>query len=497
MDNFLYKFGMVLSWGIWPIYLAFFVIMCLIMNHRYINESPYREFKNENTYYNSQRFFLQKDNTCFIILGIISICLLPFAVLLIGYFECYFLKAVKNIEIFSSISMGMTAIAVTLAVVTIAINKKYYILFSINDILQDYKFSQILFMTLVSCVVVCISCVLLLTPNIISYFGVITLVVLEYAFIFNVLSVLYVSKISINIMFHEYKKELNLLQQLQRRFWLHKLDIRTINMENWDKENIAFNAKYLVDEYIKISKNKKLKDILDFEYVCIWGKYRSKVYNSKKPKWIIVTLVILILNIGVCGYVLRKQSFFLIIANIIAAFFVIYALNKKASAFYPYMDKWGYCFEVKNRKKFVSSYNIGKGNFYNKYCSKMNNLIAFFYIWFYDIKIKNSNDLVNLESQLKELVNRFESVGENNIIFNFPLFVIGYLCFEQNINIDRLGQLYKKISISEQNIFMFQKMIYSQVFYIKARSENELFSYRTTLYEYLEWLKDNCNIIVQ
>lgn len=54
----------------------------------------------------------------------------------------YIYEMIKKIEVISSIVVGLTAIAIAMAVVIILFDKKYYIVFSIREVLQNIDFQN-------------------------------------------------------------------------------------------------------------------------------------------------------------------------------------------------------------------------------------------------------------------------------------------------------------------------------------------------------------------
>ncbi len=66
-------------------------------------------------------------------------------------------------------------------------------------------------------------------------------------------------------MFFEQRKELEILGQLYRSFWIDRLDTSTFKEKtNWSKEAVEINVDYLLQKYVDTCRKKK---ILKIDYI--------------------------------------------------------------------------------------------------------------------------------------------------------------------------------------------------------------------------------------
>lgn len=115
---------------------------------------------------------------------------------------------IDKIEVVGSSVLGLTTIAVTLSVAVILFDRKYYIVFSIRDVLQKYKFAECLFISVSSCVIVIIMQITLINQTIESLFDLVRFMVFEIVTIYNIVANTYVLFIIVYIMFLSKEKNL-------------------------------------------------------------------------------------------------------------------------------------------------------------------------------------------------------------------------------------------------------------------------------------------------
>lgn len=96
---------------------------------------------------------------------------------------------IKKIEVVCSVVIGLTTIAITMAVVIILFDKRYYIVFSIRDVLQKYKFSEALLVVIICCILVSGITITLLNEKIDSCLDTLRFMILEIAVIYNIVGV--------------------------------------------------------------------------------------------------------------------------------------------------------------------------------------------------------------------------------------------------------------------------------------------------------------------
>lgn len=183
----------------------------------------------------------------------------PFVITLDIRYDSYVKEVFLNrIDRISAILIGMTSIAMALVVFVVLFDKEYYLLFSIRDVLQKYKFSVVLPITLGSFILAEVCTLILPSDYVESIGGCVCLLLLQFATLYNIVGFGYITFIIIGIILGNNKKELLLLSQLYKRFWSDKIDTTQFKVEDqWTKDAIGINLQYLIEEYIKVCKKEK------------------------------------------------------------------------------------------------------------------------------------------------------------------------------------------------------------------------------------------------
>ena len=221
------QFFKVSIWGILPVLLAFIVFLCTVLIKCMKKEvlSPIEEFCDKKKFHKTEKIYSKvvylSDIYFFVC---VTLAIIPFVILFNARYDSYIYEMIKKIEVVSTIVIGLTTIAITMAVVIILFDKRYYIVFSIREVLQKYKFSECLIVVIICCILAAGTTMTLLNGEIDSCFDVARFMILEIAAVYNIVGVTYILCVIINIMFLERKNELCLLGQLYRRFWLHRID---------------------------------------------------------------------------------------------------------------------------------------------------------------------------------------------------------------------------------------------------------------------------------
>lgn len=273
-------------WGILPVFLAFIVFLCTVLIKCMKKEvlSPIEEFCDKKKFHKTEKIYSKVDylSEIYLLTGA-TFATVPFVCFFNARYDAYIYEMIKNIEVVSSIVIGLTTIAITMAVVIILFDKRYYIVFSIREVLQKYKFSECLIVVIICCILVSVTSMTLLNGQIDSSFDVARFVILEIAAVYNIVGVTYILWVIINIMFLERKNELCLLGQLYRRFSLHRIDTMHFkSKKNWSKEAVEINIEYLIERYINICKRKKIVRIKDIEFVTTMDCYKEKWYGKAR-----------------------------------------------------------------------------------------------------------------------------------------------------------------------------------------------------------------------
>ena len=482
-------------WGILPVLLTFMVLLAvaLIKCMKKDVVSPIEEFSDRTKYHKTEKIYSKVDYLSELyIFACVTLAFLPLIAILNAKYDSYIYQMMDKIEVISSIVIGLTTIAITMSVVVILFDKRYYIVFSIREVLQKYKFSEWLLIILLSCILVCVMTITLLDGKIDSYFDVGRFMVLEIGVIYNIAGITYILGVIINVMFLEQKNELSLLGQLYRRFGLYRIDtLHFKNKENWSREAVEINVEYLIERYVKICKSKRIIQIDDIEFVTTMDFYKEKWYGKARDKFIRIMLRCLVLSTFIDIVIVDEKCYSIILLNSIIAIIMIAVTYFKIGSVQLvimrlYSDTWGYYIYKKNkRERFIPRAAVGINNVYDKYIMRMNSLNAFFYIW---INFADK-DKEHMQDMYMEVIKWLEDVKIKNMAIYFPVFTIGYFLFDKDIKVDNIKELYKKIIVPEDKQFAFKKMMYSQIFYVTKNFNKEIFGDREKLNTYLKWIE--------
>lgn len=106
-------------------------------------------------------------------------CLILFIVSPLAYWNAqhlyYVAKMLKNVGTIRSIVIELTTLAVTFVLAIISLDKRYYLVFSIKEVLQKYGLSKYLIAVIFSCVISCVMTITLLGERVKSSYDVIWL----------------------------------------------------------------------------------------------------------------------------------------------------------------------------------------------------------------------------------------------------------------------------------------------------------------------------------
>lgn len=388
MKEFMELLMKVSIWGILPVLFAVIVIpsTILVKCMKWDVENPIEEFSDKKKCHKSEKLY---SNVNYLseayFLGCIALAICPFLALFNKKYDSYIYEMIKKIEVASSIVTSLTAIAITMAVVIIVFDKRYYIVFSIREVLQKYKFPECLIVVIFSCIFVSGMTMTLLNGKIDSHFDDWRFVALEIGVIYNIVGVSYILGIIIYIMFIEQKSELSLLGQLYRRFWLHRVDtLHFKDKEHWNREAVEINIEYLIDRYVSIFKRKQIAQIEDIEFVTTMDCYKKKWYSKARDKFVRTMLWLLVLSTFINIMILIERCYLIIFFNIIVTAITIALtyLNIESIQLVImrlYSDTWGYYIYKKNGKElFIPRVALRIDNVYDKYIMRMNSLNAFF-----------------------------------------------------------------------------------------------------------------------
>ncbi len=495
MEKFMELLTKVSIWGILPVFFAVIVLLSTVMVKCMKQDvaTPIEEFSDKKKYHRSEKLYSKVNYLSEIYyLGCITLGMLPFLAIFNSKYDSYIYEMIKKIEVVSSIVTGLTAIAITMAVVIIVFDKRYYIVFSIREVLQKYKFSECLLLVSFSCLIVSVITMTLLNGKIDSEFDVWRFMALEIGVIYNIVGVAYIIGVIIYIMFFEQKSELSLLRQLYRRFWMHRVDTSHFkDKANWNRDAVKINIEYLVERYVSICKRKCIIQIENIEFVTTMECYKKKWYGKARDKFVRTMLWILILSTFINVMVLVESCYLIIFFNIIITVMTIALTYMNIESIQLvimrlYSDTWGYYIRKKNGKElFIPRVALRIDNIYDKYIMRMNSLNAFFYIWMNYVD-KNQE---HIQKMYEEVITWFEDIETKNIATFFPVFTIGYFLFDNDIKIDNIRELYKEIVLSENKQYAFKRVMHSQIFYLTKNFNEEVFGYKKKMDLYLKWIE--------
>lgn len=400
-------------------------------------KKPSEEFKEKKKFYKVEKIYSKVDGLSMLYLFVCSVlAMIPFVISFNAKYASYMYEMVKKVEVVSSIVIGLTTIAITMAVVVILFDKGYYIVFSIREVLQKYKFSECMIMVIFSCIVVSGITMTLLNEKLDSIFDVGRFMILEIATVYNVVGVAYILSIICSIMFLERKKELCLLRQLYKRFWHHRIDTTHFkDKKNWNKVAVRINIEYLIERYMKICRRRRIARIKELEFVTTMECYEEKWYRKARKKFILMMVIFLMGSTIINWCVLKEDCLAILLINTIATIVSVIFAYTNVKCFRIvitrlYSDKWGYYIHMCGDKElFVPEVALRIDNVYDTYFKRMNSLNAFFYIWINYVNKKN--DVI--KNGFEEVILGFYELQNKNMITFLPIFTIGFFLYDEKI----------------------------------------------------------------
>ena len=489
------QFFKVSIWGILPVFLAFIVFLCTVLIKCMKKEvlSPIEEFCDKKKFHKTEKIYskvVYLSDIYFLVC--VTLAIIPFVILFNARYDSYIYEMIKKIEVVSTIVIGLTTIAIAMAVVIILFDKRYYIVFSIREVLQKYKFSECLIVVIICCILAAGTTMTLLNGEIDSCFDVARFMILEIAAVYNIVGVTYILCVIINIMFLERKNELCLLGQLYRRFWLHRIDtIHFKSKKNWSKEAVEINIEYLIERYINICRRKKIARIKDIEFVTTVDCYKEKWYGKARIKFVRMMIYLLFISTIIDSIVLQENCLGAILFNVIVTTISIIIAYANIQSFRLvimrfYSDTWGYYMHTNDNKELlIPRAALRKNNIYDKYIMRMKSLNAFFYIWINYVDKKKST----IKYEFEEVILGLEELDNRNMVTYFPIFTIGFFLFDKDIKIKKIKDIYNEMVVVENKQYSFERMLHSQIFYLTKNFNKEVFEYRSRLNEYLKWIE--------
>ncbi len=444
----------------------------------------------------TERIYTKVDGVIVFSIGISIIVLLAaFLLFFNSKFETYIYGMLNKIEVWSDIINNMTSVCFMMIFAVIVFDKKYYICFSIRDVLQKYRLVAWVMIVLTSYILMNISTMTLLDGKVSTFFDVFRFVLLEIAAICNIVSVTYICYVVLSIMLLDGKKELNLLEQLYKFFLLPKVDTSNFKQKNeWGKEAIGVNLEHLMNRYLEICKTKKIREIEKIEFGTTMKCYKQTWYKRARVKFIATEVVLLIINTISNGMILGREGFGLLVLNSVAVLISIGMSYSKSHniqlvLIVLYLDVWGYYIKKTNgTEKIVARTKVVKGNDYYKYIVRMNSLNAFFYIYIKDLKERHKLKLV--KEQFEELLDWLDSVEEKSMILYFPFFTISFFMYEKNIKSEKIKEVYRDMVLAINKEYEFQRMMWGQIMYLTKNINKEKFANQENMTSFFRWIRE-------
>lgn len=494
MDIFLSELKKVSICGVLPLFVCGIFIILIITVACMKSEKiiPLDEFSDKRKNHKIEKMFSQIDLFSKVYF---FICLnLAMASVVASFNHKYYIhipELINKIEIVGSNVLGLTTIAVTLSVAIILFDRRYYIVFSVRDVLQKYKFADFLSVCVFSCVIVVVLQITLINQSLDSNFDLIRFMVFEIAVINNICSNTYVLYSIIQIMFFEQRKELGMLRQLYRCFLNEKIDTLSFKEKNkWNKEAIEINIKYLFQQYDDICRKKKILRIDYIEFATTLGIDKKKWYIKARNKFIKLNIICLIVSILIDIALLKEKCIIMVAVNLLFAGIIIGITFLKKECIYLVIlklifDTWGYYMHKDDDAElFIPRVALIKSNIYNKFIMRMNSLNAFFYLWINYIDDDSRDDEL-VKEMYQQVTERIELVENRNWVTYMPVFIVGFFLYQKNIKESKTREIYKKIVGEKDSIYFFQRMLYSQIFYLSRNNSTCI----KDVWDYLLWLQ--------
>ena len=424
-------------------------------------------------------------------LAYISLILMLFLALLDSKYTTYIVTEIlKNMDKIQNILANLTTLSVTMALVVVVFDKKYYILFSMSDVLKKYKVPEGIVVAVFTYIVCCVIQIALLGNTLESILAAAVFIIYQIMVIYNMISNVYILCIMITILFFDEKKELNLLQQLYRRFWISKADISTYKkLDEWDIEALEINIEYLIEQYMKLCKKSKILKIKYMEFSTIFGIYERKWYKKARRKFVKTISIVFIATMGT-AYLLNTKSIVIyggtFLMYVITIFFgCIPKTSVKNGIIRIFYDSWGYYVWLGDKKEhFIPRIAVGFDNVYNRFINIMNSINAFFYIL-----LESGNDgeknKEKLENIVRKVIKCFDEDKNISNVTYMPIMVVGCFLFQKQIVVNEIKNVYLQ-KYSKDTLFV--KSLYSQIYYLMINDYEKEEDMQKAVHSYLNWL---------
>lgn len=490
VQDIISQIEIVTIWGIAPIWFVLMILSMLIaakVSSGNNKMTPLSEIKSSEKNQRSKYIYKRTDiiSSAYVTVSII-LSMIPIIAVFNARHEAYILGMVNKIETIASMSIGLTTIMITVTVVMVNFDKEYYIAFSIKDVLEKYRFAEVVVINVVSCIAVCISMTTLLDEKINSLYDVIRFMILEESIIFNILGNSYALIILLKIMFSQEKFEFKLLEQLYRIFWLKNIDMEKIKkVEKWNKNSLRDNIEYLIEKYLLCCNKIKIDKVESIGFVTTIGK-EYKEYSKKARKKFLLFVVFLFAISGIIDLIFGCIELFKVNVLCMIFLFVLAFSNidsMKRIFFRVFLDSWGYSIRYKSKEKFVPRVRLGITNKYDKYIKSLNSIVAFYYLL-----IKKNVEENVYDNSIDILIEWLSSYKQKSTVVYLPLLLIGYFGFVDEKRNKKIKHIYTELNLNKEQKHELCEMMYSNLFYLthEARTGEEKLA--KNIHSYLVWM---------
>lgn len=481
-----------------------FIIGCLmcfcVLNTKFMKNPIEVFYLNKNRTKNIKQNIFTKSSMGMVVYWLIiyiSLGFLTLCILFVHYSNNENLISIlqKIIEKTATINDVMTTVIISImsmAVVVVAFDKKYYLVCSIRNILSVYHFFESIVVTLVSWLFINILSVLLWYFELETLIGDVFITLYILIVPMNMVLVMYDFYIMIIIMFSNKNKELKGLLWLDQVFKVKQVDCSSFKKkEDWSKGEIEFNLEYLISNYIRRSRKIRIEGLKQLEFITTIGIYQKKWKKFAKKRVIIIAIMGMIIDLFYTFALMRSEFWKLLIFN--GVFFscivgLVYILkNKKIRQNFNilFLDSWGYYFKDR-KEQFIERFPWYPSKYY-KFIISLDSLIGFFYIMLL-IKVKKKK----IEKAISFLMKSLDECEVKNIIFYLPVFIIGYFVYEKkNIQLEVIKEKYQSFHLLYEQKEIFFTMLCSYIFNLTVyKRKSKDISLGEKAEQYLQWLAE-------
>ena len=364
-----------------------------------------------------------------------------------GYYRVfrYVDEIIQQINQLNSL-ISWFGIVITVTVVLVAFKKKYYLVFSVEDVLDKYKYREKLFFLIATLVLVEIINVLILSIKFPR----------EYKFAFGVESIILyclalgvsirMLYIVITIIFSTEHNELALLNNLYYKIkpmaWHSEVQAEV------DDSALYMNIEYLIDQYSLNYKKIKAGDIKEIKCDNVFEEAINKVYNhilktlcKFEIKYMLICVSVYfvfefcLLSGGI--HVIKEMLNSLIFSVVVwFACIGILALCGISKRFVPlkqlvnrlFMHDYFFKFKKEDKEFFVSIHDIGLYRKHAGFFKSVLNMVVFF-----KMLGSNPNTMQKMLNQIEKLYaypSREDHLGKEQMYY-FVMIYYSFLCYVQ------------------------------------------------------------------